>query len=249
MLTPIQFADMQEVWMQVMVKHPEFTQAHDPSGNYHSVREIVLGGSTGWAGVHRRFTPAPGMRVMDVGANAGIWSAFCAVKGAYVVAYEPFAAPYLLLTMMIEKTKLEKRITALNAAVWHKDGWLPYIGNITSLDGACTVFNGGLETAGVPWTRSDIVNAKKVACVSFDEAIGSFEWDCVKMDVEGAEAEIIVYSKPETLNRIRFMYIEFHPWIPQDLYDSMIRKLQDFFTFEGLYVNDQGRWEAAYLTR
>ena len=249
MLTGVQIADMMEVWSHVRASHPEFTELHDISGNYHSVREIVLGGSLGWAGVHQRFKPRPGMRVMDIGANAGIFSAFCAANGAEVTAYEPFVAAYLLLTKMIEKSSLGHLVKAVNKAVWTHTGDVRYIGNITSLDGACTVFNGGLETAGVPWTREDILNAPVVSCISLNDAIGDQEWDCVKIDIEGAEAEVIINASLHTLERIKFMYAEFHPWIPRAHYDSMIQKLQDVFCFEGLYINGQGRWEAAYLTR
>lgn len=247
MINSNQLADMKEVWELVRARHPEFTEAHDISGNYHSVREIVLGGSTGWGGVHERFKPAPGMRVMDIGANAGIFSAFCAANGAHVTAYEPFVAPYLLITKMIELTGLKELLHAINKAVWMHTGNCRYIGNITSLDGACTVFNGGLETAGVPWTRSDIENAPMVSCISLDDAVGDQRWDCVKIDIEGAEAEVILHASTETLKRIAFMYVEFHPWIPQGLYDSMVQRLEGNFTFEGLYKNELNRWEAAYL--
>lgn len=249
MLTGVQIADMMEVWQHIRTSHPEFTELCDISGNYHSVREIVLGGSTGWAGVHQRWEPKPGMRVMDIGANAGIFSAYCAVNGAVVVAYEPFIAAYLQLTKMIEQADLGMKILAVNKAVWHFTGFVRYIGNITSLDGACTVFNGGLETAGVPWTRNDIETAPFISCVTLDDAISDLEWDCVKVDIEGAEAEMILSARPDKLAQIKFMYVEFHPWIPKELYERMITKLQSIYRFEGLHINNIGRWEAAYLTR
>ena len=140
-------------------------------------------------------------------------------------------------------------VEAINAAIWIQNGERPYIGNIDTLAGTCETYNGGIETQAASWVAEDFKIAKSVKCVSFEEAIGHVDWDCVKMDIEGAEFEVLLYTPPEALRRIRFMYLEFHPWANQELYEKTVEKLQSIFQFEGYFRNNFGRWESAYLTR
>lgn len=247
-LTPEQYADMKSVWERMEREHPEFIPWMDPLNNYHAVREIVLGGSVTWAGVHERFKPGPGKLVMDIGANAGIFSAFCAANGAKVVAYEPFLRPFAILKGMISACGLDAHITTLNKAVWRYSGGVRYFGNVSTLDNVCPAFNGSLLTDGIQWTDDDLKKALQVECVSFSDALGKEKWDCVKLDVEGAEFDIILATAPEVLRQIKFMYIEFHPWANDLFYDQTIQKLETLFKFEGAVMRDCGRWEAAYCS-
>lgn len=242
-----QMLDRESVWRRIEVEHPEFLPWMDPLNNYHAVREIVLGGSVTWRGVHERFTPA-GKRVMDIGANAGIWSAFCGANGAHVDAYEPFLRPFAVLSGTIGTCNLQKYVKAFNSAIWTYTGIVPYFGHVSTLDNVCPAFNGGLLTDGVKWTPDDKQNSEMVKCISLDDAIGDETWDMVKIDVEGAEFEILLAASPAKLNQIKFMYIEFHPWAGQQLYDRTIAKLTELFKFEGVEKREDGRWEAAYLS-
>jgi len=215
-MTQEQIEDRGKVWAQMAKACPEFTRKFDIADNYHAVREIVLGGSVGWAGVHERFKPTPVMRVMDIGANAGIFSAFCALKGAHVTAFEPFPAVFELLAEMIYRTGFHL-ITPIHAAIWVWNGVIPYVGTVSSLDGACQTYNGGVPTEGSPFVTEDFNIAKKISCITLDRAVGDNIWDCVKMDIEGAEFEVLLAAAHETLRRIKFMYVEFHPWASQNL--------------------------------
>lgn len=244
-----QIDDRDDVWAQIALRHPEFTRTMDQTNNYHAVREIVLGGSMAWAGVHERFKPAPGKLVMDIGANTGIFTAFCAANGAEVVAYEPFAIPCNALRNMVDATCLGSLITVKNEAVWKFDGIVPYIGNISVLADSCPAFNGGLPVTGVYLNEGDLARAHQTDCVTLATALGDRIWDCVKMDIEGAEFEVIASTPAAALRRIRFMYLELHPWANFQLYADVLAKLQSVFDFDGAYFNnDLGRWEAIYLT-
>jgi FkbM family methyltransferase len=254
-MTDEQLRDETHVWEEVGRLHPYFTRAHDPAGNYHAVREIVLGGSLSWAGVHQRFQPGPDSLVMDVGANVGIYTAYCALRGAHVVAYEPFDTPANLLEKMVKANGLDHLVTLVNAAISTFTGECPYFGNLSHLDGACPAFNGGLITKGVYWTEAERERSVLMPCVSLDDAIGERTWDCVKIDIEGAEAEVLLAASSEALHRIRFMYVEFHPWIDRETYDRMIWRLRDLYRFEG--ITKEGvissdtvdRYEAGYCTK
>jgi FkbM family methyltransferase len=246
-LTPDQYEDMKRVWQKIEIEHPEFLPWMDPLNNFHAVREIVLGGSVTWHGVHERFK-AFGKRVMDIGANAGIWSAFCAANGSHVDAYEPFVRPFSILTGMVTACNLSEYVKPINKAVWTYTGETKYFGNISTLDNACPAFNGGLLSNGVHWTPEDADRAVTVGCVSLDDAIGSETWDMVKIDVEGAEFEMLLAASMDQLKKIKFMYIEFHPWATEPLYQETIFKLEQAYKFEGSCLREDGRWEAAYCS-
>lgn len=236
--------DRDEVWEQVAREHPEFKEIHDPANNHHAVREIVLGGSLAWAGVWKRFQPGPGKRVMDIGANTGIFSTFCALKGASVVAFEPFYKPYQLFSDMLQKTGL--KVALLPHAVWTFSGpRVKFVGNRSKLEG-CDAFNGGLQSDGV---TENFDNADTVPCVTLDTLLDGDDWDCVKMDIEGAECEVILATPLAALRKIKFMYIEFHPWTSIELYVETDIKLSKVFDFEGIAPNILGRCEAGYYTR
>ena len=78
-------------------------------------------------------------------------------------------------------------------------------------------------------------------------AVGSENWDCVKMDVEGSEFDIFLNASPESLCRIKFMFVEMHPWVDQDLYDAAMHRIENFFYVDGGKA-DSGRWEYLYLS-
>lgn len=248
-MTPEQIADMESVWERVAAEYPEFTREHDPSNNYHAVREIVLGGSVTWAAANGYFRPWPGKKVMDIGANAGIYSTFCGLHGADVTAYEPFPEIFSMFSAMLEKTGLNERVKAINAAVWSYTGETSYIGHRTPNEDV-TCYNGGVPTCGVVWTPDDYLKATPTKCISFDDALGDTIWDMVKVDIEGAECEIFLSASCALLERIKFSYVEFHPWVSQELYDETIKKMKALFRFKGFpEYGPPGRYEAAYLFR
>jgi len=234
--------EREQVWWDVASRCPEFKPEYDTAGNYHAVREIVLGGSIPWAGFHKRFTPKPGMRVMDVGANAGIFSAYCAAKGAKVFAYEPFDVAFALLS------KIPLPIIPMKAAIWTHSGARMYLGNSSVLEDS-PAYNGSLQTDGINWNEGDKQRAALVSCLSLDDAVADMEWDCMKMDIEGAECDVLLAASLDTLRRIKFAYVEFHPWVNETLYKECVARMESVYKFEIAYWNsDIGRCEAAYLT-
>lgn len=247
-MTPEEHADMLSVWNDVATRYPDFKQVHDISCNYHAVREIVLGGSVTWKGFHERFKPFAGARIMDIGANVGIFTAFCALAGAWVMAYEPHPLLYPMLMEMIKNAGL-RRATALQKPVWTETRKMKYLG-FKSPGSDCTRYNGSMPSNGISWTPDDYEKAIDLECVSLDDAIGNLvDWDCVKIDIEGAECEILLAASDAALRRVKFMFVEFHPWVAQGLHDATIERLSSIFKFEGVYRNALGRWDGAYLTR
>lgn len=245
-MTPEQVADRDSVWKRMAEEHPEFIRAFDYTDNYHTVREIVLGGSMTWQKANELFKPFPGARVMDVGANVGIYTAFCAANGARVRAYEPFDVLYNQTRNMLGWTGILDRVEFINAAVWVHTGECGYSGNISSMEN-CVWYNGSVPVAGI--NPTEFKHKGMTKCVSFAEAIGDEQWDCVKLDIEGAEFEVLLATPAAVLQRIKFAYVEFHPWASQELYDATIAKLHEVFNFTGYFQNNLGRWEVGYCQR
>jgi FkbM family methyltransferase len=249
-VTPEQLLDKENVWKHVSLLFPKFTKAHDVLENYHTVREIVLSGSEGWFGANKRFKPFPDAKVMDVGANVGIYSAFCALEGARVTSYEPYQEAYDLLISMIENTNLTDYIIPISSAIWTYTGKRHYIGARSSLDGIFDMVNGGVDNKSSKFVPGDFLTAKEVSCISFNDAIGDTTWDCVKMDIEGAEFEVLIDTPKDALQKIKFMYLELHPWASQELYDGLVDKVIASFKkteWASRSIYD-GRWQVVYLS-
>jgi FkbM family methyltransferase len=235
-LTPEQIADRDSVWERIAKEHPEFTRAMDISENYHTVREIVLGGAIPWAGANERFKPFRGAKVMDIGANVGIYSAFCAANGADVTAFEPHPQAFAQLMAMIKNTGLP--IKAVNVAISDFNGSATFAAHVNP-DPMCIWYNGGINKDGDCGAQ----------CVAFEDAIGDAIFDCVKMDVEGEEFNILLNTPLDALRRIKFMYLELHPWTTDKIYRETLARLESIYRLEGAYwSSDLGRWEAVYLT-
>jgi len=247
-MTPEELQDRESVWARVDSEHPEFTRAHDLTWNYHAVREIVLGGSLSWSGAHKRFQPRPGTLVMDVGANAGIYSAFCAANGADVFAYEPDTSIFDILSKMIESSGLSQRIISVNAAIWTNTGTLPFVGHSSDI-GGCVQYNGAIPNSALPWPNEKFVAGAPTTCISFDEAIDGSQWDCIKMDIEGAEFDVLLSVSKEALRQVKFMFVELHPWASDSLYEKLMERMDDCFVVEGVAPSSSGRWQALYLSR
>lgn len=228
----------EEVWKQLFEKYPAFLPEFDRFDSHEAIREIILGGSPAWAGVHERFKPSFGASVLDIGSNVGIYSLFCAIHGAYVKAIDPH--PIFTADLAAIMNEYHLSIDVVQAAVGASPGYQLF---------RVHAKNGSLQTDGVIWSPADAQGSIKAEILSLEQALGDVEWDMVKVDVEGSEFEIFCNANPETLRQIKFMFIEFHPWASDRMYAKTVELLNDCFQFEGTFLNDKNRWDAAYCTR
>ncbi len=250
------------VWARVAAEHPEFTRAHDALGHAAAVESLVLNNFTG-------FAPFTGARVMDLGANAGLLTALWALNGCQVTAYEADPVTYGMLRRMLERTSLTDRVEAINAAIWTFTGTIAFRGDEQHYpDGKCLLRNGAVQITGAGKhgdgdntpgrfrgnVREITDDVERIPCVSLEEAIGKMDWDCIKVDIEGAEFQILLAVPVESLKRVKFMHIEFHHgWADDEVYRRVINKLGPIFHIEGAYDTDKsselyGRWHWVRLS-
>jgi FkbM family methyltransferase len=173
-------------------------------------------------GMVRGWQPFLNAKVMDVGANVGLWTAYCALHGANVTAYEADPVTFKKLQNLIFENHLS--VKAINSAIWKHDGRCAFRG-FTSGEN----HNGALAHISCP-DNGLFRPIESVPCVSLGAAIGDASWDCIKMDIEGAEFETIINTPDELLQQAKFIYVEIHPWwVDASLPRHLIDKLQPIF--------------------
>jgi FkbM family methyltransferase len=147
----------------------------------------------------QNYTPKSGDRVLDLGAHHGFFSMYCSARGALVRAFEPDPDNFIQLEqkIAIAKNMDAPPFTAIQAAVWSESGE-----KLLWRDPADSGANSMLRA------MSDF--SIMVKTVSLSEALCGNRWDCVKVDVEGAEAQIFLTAKAESYRQIAYLTMELH---------------------------------------
>lgn len=137
--------------------------------------------------------------ILDIGANVGYFTlACCDFFDAHVYALEPEPsnAEQFLANINLNP---EFDINFLEAALWSQDCQL----EISCQFGGSSLFH-----------HSTKDNIALVQAVSVDTLFSDFwvpyQIDLMKMDVEGAEYEILKTLNPEMMSRVNVFIIEFH---------------------------------------
>ena len=191
---------VESVWGRVAKMHPEFTRAHDALGHAAAVESLVLNNFIG-------FLPFEDARVMDLGANAGLLTALWALNGCRVTAYEADPVTYGILRGMLVSTGLLGKVNPVNAAVWTFTGQIPFRGDEQHYpDGKCLLRNGAVQITGAGKygdgdntpgrfrgnVREVTDDVERIPCISLEDAISDANWDCIKVDIEGAEFQVLL---------------------------------------------------------
>jgi FkbM family methyltransferase len=173
----------------------------------------------------------PGCRVLDIGANRGMVTAYCAVNGGIVTAYEPHPLAFESLLETIALNEIESRVTPINSAVWTFTGEIEI-----DFSKAGDYLNG--TVSGISPRQKDpernTLN-QKTQCVSFEQAVGDTNWDIVKMDIEGAEYPILHNCPESVFDHIKFFTIELHDNRTDEIHQAVRAKLARHFVLEDGY--------------
>lgn len=154
--------------------------------------------------------------VLDIGANIGVFSVYCAISGAKrVYAFEPCRESYETLKRNITANNLENIIIPARLAICDK-------------------------TTKVRFPeKSDPANrisdyGDSVEATTLDQITQSIsEITILKMDCEGAEHLILPSTSLSTLEKIKHIRMEYHEKLP-DIANFVITKHKQVDSYKGL---------------
>jgi len=146
------------------------------------------------------YTPTAADVILDIGANIGLFSIWIArhAPGARVAAFEPFPENYDALVKNL--SGWTHQVTPLNMAVGRSAGRGQMLAT-------------GQRSLDHRLASTESAGAQAVQVVSLEDAIrltGSDSVDFLKLDVEGAELDVLEGADERTLRRIRQVAIEYH---------------------------------------
>ena len=149
-----------------------------------------------------------GMRVYDIGANAGIYTVLAARRGASVVAFEPSEEAVALLRDHLALNDLDAEV--VEAVVADEEGRITFFeqGSATT-----SSLSEASARTGEAFLDDPVVATTRPAVTidGFSRSAGRWP-DLIKLDVEGAEL-LALRGAGEWLARRRgLLLLEVHPW-------------------------------------
>lgn len=145
--------------------------------------------------------------VIDLGANKGGFALPMLARGCRVIAVEPVPE----LAAALRAKGVEVREAAITGSGGGRVALTYDLGRDADMTGSVM----GLAVVGALLTESATRKTVEVPTLSLDEIVHTGV-DLVKVDIEGAELDALLNAKPETLNRIGQIAVEFHDfWYPQ----------------------------------
>lgn len=201
---PLWFAPRLGLWMRptVMVKLPEI-ELEIPNNNegWYILDEIWLEKE-----YVKHFGIEDGFTVLDIGANAGVFSAFAAAAGkdVRVVSFEPSPQTFSQLAKNVEHNGLEERVTYLNCGLGSRDATVELY-RPTDFPGHTSIYEDCAKDCPPSQIRRELAEIRNANLVW----TYSPKYDFVKMDCEGAEYEIL-NTWGSRLSDIRFLTCEYH---------------------------------------
>jgi FkbM family methyltransferase len=168
---------------------------------------------------------------VDIGANIGSVSIFVdsfnkiledKIK-VYAVEPEPNNIDLLNYNILNNPTE---NITIINNAVWHEEGTV-------------TVSNKGGNSSIVYKTDSDFSHIEAITIEHLLNKYNIKEVDVMKIDIEGAEFDLIINTPAEILAKIKYLTLEFDKSF-DGKFGIMVEKLSKQFGLEILGSPERG---------
>lgn len=156
-----------------------------------------------------------GLTVLDIGANIGVVSIYCASRGADVIAVEPEPDNLALLQQNIDLNRLAHKITIIPAAVGGatRPGW------ITASRGNGTLVGQEQDDTSPcdVYTLQDLFAANNIDAV-----------DICKIDIEGSEYELFKQVPQTALDRCAYITLEFNGTNKLSAFGTVAAKLAQY---------------------
>jgi FkbM family methyltransferase len=147
------------------------------------------------------FAPRRGDRVVDIGANIGLYALWAARRGAHVRAYEPAPESFACLAANARRRRIEPVQAAIVGTPPREGEVRLYLHDERS---SRSTLLGCEIGSGEPLTRSVDVPAMSIADALAEGC------DLLKIDCEGGEFGILLESDPTVLRNVRRIVLEFH---------------------------------------
>jgi FkbM family methyltransferase len=157
--------------------------------------------------------------ILDLGANIGMFTLYAAREApqARIIAVEPFPTTYARLGELIERNRLQSRVTAINCAVAGKAG-------TRTMDSAEEIPSQyrriyspqtvtlNADHRGPSGAQQDDygVPVKTETLASLLELAGLASVDLLKMNIHGNEYDVLLSTEPGVLQRFRQIVVQYH---------------------------------------
>jgi FkbM family methyltransferase len=146
------------------------------------------------------YAPKNGDVIFDVGANIGLFSVWIGRQApkARVLAFEPF----------------EENCAAMEANLsgWQHSVEVHHVA-LGGTAGVGAMVDGGERSLDHQLTMKLNDNGPTVSVITLDQAValaGTDMIDLLKIDIEGAEADVLAAASPSTMRRFRRIALEYH---------------------------------------
>lgn len=173
--------------------------------------------------------------VLDIGANVGLWTKYILSKGAKeVFCFEPNKEA---VNHLVNTLKNDDNTYIFDKAVYKENTSLEFF-----------VDDSNSITSSI-YSIQGHVPSYKVEAITLDEAIaktGENKIDLVKIDIEGAEFDIIENLSEETAAKIESFLIEYHDFLFEDGQEKLER-LESKLKSLGFYVTRPVLPKAKYI--
>jgi len=177
------------------------------------------------------FSIKEGDIVVDIGAHVGLFSRYAASRGAGKVF--SFEADVLNFSCLLKNAP--ENCLAFNFAITNKIGFCDLF--LDQCTGGHSLYNSDINKTKTGKTR-------KVQCVTLDSLFEKGLFDCVdflKIDVEGAEREILTGLSDAVLGKIKKIAVEYHHMILDfdKSHEEIIKKLSATHNFKMVKLGEQ----------
>jgi FkbM family methyltransferase len=148
------------------------------------------------------YRPRNGDIVLDLGANLGLFSVWLSrqAPGLRILAFEPFEESFAAMVA--------------NLAGW-KNSVEPHQVAIGGTAGVGAMLDGGVSSVDLRLTMNS-GGGKPVHVITLEQALdlaGTDMIDLLKVDIEGAEMDVLTAASATTLRRFRRIALEYHDHI------------------------------------
>lgn len=158
--------------------------------------------------------PSDALVMIDIGANYGAFTLLAAAASphARVFSLEPYPESFERLRLHVERNGLSDRVSCWPLAVAAQTG-MSWMGTETAASSARSLLSKGTQSQ----------NAVEVESISLPDLLARVRRltdgvpvDLIKMDIEGAEHELVAQITPEALADVREWQMEYHVAGPKE---------------------------------